>query len=287
MTSRAAAVAFTVAFVAAACGGAGPSGVSSAVPLVAATHNASGTADPLAAARADLAPTGTLRVAVSDDPPFLAQKDASGQFHGLAIDLAATLATSLRVPLSIVTVDNVDNIIDASRMPTWDVAFLPALPPTVAAADLSTFALVQHTYAVRPGSAIKTVSSADQAGMKIATVGTTGHSAVLAMRIKYAQIVYANDPPSAIQLLKSGSVDAFAFGRPQLAAFGSALAGYPILDDDWFVAELALATHRGSSAGLPYARQFVETAKSSGLVQRSIDQLMLNGVKVAPASSGS
>src|SRR5260370_11903667 len=51
-------------------------------------------ADPLAAVRADLAPTGKLRVAIFG-PPFVGSRDATGQLHGVAVALASQLAAKL------------------------------------------------------------------------------------------------------------------------------------------------------------------------------------------------
>src|SRR5215472_8794795 len=84
-------------------------------------------ADEFAAAR-DIAPTGSLRVAVAVGPAastFWAVRDpASGQARGVTVELAKAAAAKLGVPLKVVEYQNSGEI--AAAKDAWDISFMPA-----------------------------------------------------------------------------------------------------------------------------------------------------------------
>src|SRR5437870_1719372 len=96
-----------------------------------------------AAVVADLAPTGTLRLAVPAAPPFLAHGNPP---TGVAVALATALATRLGVPLTTTIYPNPPAVLAAAHGPGWDVAVLPVMPATTAAVDFSPpVLLLPHT----------------------------------------------------------------------------------------------------------------------------------------------
>jgi len=86
--------------------------------------------------------------------------------------------------------------------------------------------------------------------------------------------------------LRTGQVDAFAGGRgPQVIAF-IACCGGRLLPDNFLIANLAIVVadtaQAHSSAGLQYIDEFVDWAKTSGLVQVAIDRANQGGTHVTP-----
>src|SRR5258708_13590114 len=81
----------------------------------------------VAEARAQLAPTGTLRVVLLP-LPIIATKDASGALAGVPLDLSRELAKRLGVPVEFKAMDNPAATVDAVKNGDADLTFLVNLP---------------------------------------------------------------------------------------------------------------------------------------------------------------
>src|SRR5262245_988698 len=77
----------------------------------------------------DIAPTGTLRVAVAVGPAasaFWTTRDPStGKPRGVTVELAKAAADRLHVPLQLVEYQSSDEIASASGKDVWDISFMP------------------------------------------------------------------------------------------------------------------------------------------------------------------
>src|ERR1700709_243501 len=74
------------------------------------------------------APTGKLRGGIVVSPAasaFFAIKDASGEPHGVTIDLLHAFADALKLPLDLQVFDNSGQVTDAVASGDCDVAFMP------------------------------------------------------------------------------------------------------------------------------------------------------------------
>ena len=79
--------------------------------------------------RSELAPSGKLRAAINFGNTVLAQKEpATGEPHGVSVDLARELGRRLNVPVELVTFDAAGKVFDALKTNAWDVAFLAIDP---------------------------------------------------------------------------------------------------------------------------------------------------------------
>lgn len=274
MNARSALCAFAIATtVVTGCAG----GATVPISIPSATSAATGTADQLAAVRADLAPTGTLRVAVFG-PPFLGSKDATGQIRGVAAALAAQLGTKLGSDVVMVLYDSPVDAIKSQS--TWDVLFIPSnASPDVAAAFTYTapFLLVPHTFLVSD-QAIRTFADLNRPTIRVATEAS--HAAQVHAQLPLAQVVTLENPESLGQL-KAGTVDAFATGRfALLDALKDLPASYHVLDGAFFTATLAIGTAKGRTAGLAWLGAFLEAQRSSGGLQKIVDATGLHGLEV-------
>jgi polar amino acid transport system substrate-binding protein len=249
---------------------------------------ASSSAAAPAAVLADLAPSGRLRVAIPANPPVLGVKDpASGNFHGIGVDIVNALAQQLGVPVDLVSYPDPNAEIAAAAAGMWDVSIVPVNDKATAAADLTApFLLIPHTYLVRADSSIHSVADADQTGVRIASVASAGHTAVLAGKLKHAQLVRVDTDAAGVQMLASGQVDAFADARSPLRGLAAQVPGSRLVSDDFFVANFALAVPKGHATGQAFLARFIESEKASGAVQQAIDRLGKPDLTVAPAASG-
>jgi polar amino acid transport system substrate-binding protein len=81
------------------------------------------------AARAELAPTGKLRVGINRENVLLATHDpATGRLRGVAPDLARELGRRLARSIEWVPYDSAGKMAEAVKTGAWDVAFLASDP---------------------------------------------------------------------------------------------------------------------------------------------------------------
>src|ERR1041384_431556 len=74
-------------------------------------------------AKAQLAPTGALRVAVLTSNPIIGAKDAaSGEVKGTTVDLGRALAASAGAPARIIDYPAIPQLMADAATNTWDVA---------------------------------------------------------------------------------------------------------------------------------------------------------------------
>ena len=73
------------------------------------------------AVRADLAPTGSMRVGINHGNLVLAQKDpTTGEVRGVAVDLARELGRRLGVPVELVQYASAGQMTDALATGAWE-----------------------------------------------------------------------------------------------------------------------------------------------------------------------
>lgn len=77
------------------------------------------------AVRADLAPTGKLRVGINYGNPLFATRDPkTGEGSGIAVDLAREFGRRLGVPVELVGYNSGGQLTAGLKAGGWDVAFL-------------------------------------------------------------------------------------------------------------------------------------------------------------------
>lgn len=236
------------------------------------------------AARADLAPTGTLRAAINYGNFILATKDrATGESRGVAIDLARDLARRLAVPLEIVAYDSVAVMGDAAPTGVWDVAFLGSDPKREALMGFTPAYLeIEATYLVPGASPLRTAADVDRDGVRVAAPARANYELFLSRTLKHARLVSAAGNDAAFELLRTGQVEALAGLTQALHDRLPQLPGSRLVEGRFMGVQQSIALPRGRDAGLAYLRRVVEEAKASGLVARAIERTGARGVSVAP-----
>ncbi len=238
---------------------------------------------------ADLVRSGKLRIAI-----FLPQytKDtASGALRGIGMGLVAmemgrTLAE--RLGIEAVLVENPTPLKAAEGLKTGscDMACLGIDPSRTAELDFSP-AVVEFDYTllVPAGSPIRAFADADRPGMQIAVVLNHASTFALTRKAQHARLAGSELPDAAFDLLRAGSVDAFAAPREQLLDYAARLPGSRVLDEGYGINRAGIAIAKGHGERLAYIREFVEEAKRSGAVAGIIERGGLRGFRVAPAAS--
>jgi polar amino acid transport system substrate-binding protein len=101
--------------------------------------------------------------------------------------------------------------------------------------------------------------------------------------LKQAELVRADSIAAAIELVRTGSANAYAAPRFVLLAEAARQPGARVLDDHFSVISMAAMVPKGNAGRLAYVSEFLEEAKASGLVKQTIERGGLRGVQVAPA----
>lgn len=239
-------------------------------------------------ARSELTPTGKLRVAIGVSPTpsaFYSIKDpATGKFRGVSVDLGGALARKLGVQVEFIPYLASGEIQAAANTGVWDVTFMPVDDERKKIMDFgSPFHLLQSTYLVPAGSAIKSVDDANAAGVRIVGVANTATFRASNRASPKATHIAAAGVDAAIEMMQSGKANALALGRESLGGVAPKLPGSRILDGGILNSTTAVAVPKGKPAALAYVSAFVEEAKTSGLVRRGFDDVGLQNAVIAPA----
>ncbi len=167
-----------------------------------------------------------------------------------------------------------------------DAGFLGLTKARTADVDYATpHIMVPFTYLVPPNSSIRTVADADKPGIRIAAVRNHASTHALEHVIKHAEIISVEIPDEAFELVRSGKAHAYASPRPPIVEYAKQLPGSQVLDGHYGANIQAIALKKGQAARLAYISEFVEQAKTSGLVQRIIDRIGHRGIAVAPVEN--
>jgi len=126
--------------------------------------------DSTSVARSELAPTGTLRVALNMSNFLLTATDpVTGAPCGLAADLGRELGQRLGVPVALLPYPNPGELADAAPSGVWDVGFIGAEPQRAHAIDFTAaYVEIEATYLVPPGSPLQAIADVDRPGIRIA-----------------------------------------------------------------------------------------------------------------------
>jgi polar amino acid transport system substrate-binding protein len=233
---------------------------------------------------ADLAQSGVLRVGLGVGSSTTATRDAAtGEIKGPALELGRALASRMGIKFVSVEYPRPGAVIDGLRASAWDVSILIVDPVRAEQVDFShPFMQTDLTYLVAAGSAIQSAGDADQQGIRIAVARGDTSDLYLTRVLKRAELVRTDSIAAAVELLRTGAVNAVALNRPSLIVQSAALPGSRVLSDGFADIYSAMAVPKGHDGRLAYINEFIEDVKASGLVNRMIETLAIQGVRAAP-----
>ena len=234
--------------------------------------------------KAELAPTGTLRVGVNLGNFLLVNKDAAtGAPRGIVPDLAQELGRRVAAPVRLVTFAGAGETADGAKSGAWDVAFIGAEPQRAEQiAFTPAYLEIPATYLVPAASSIRSLAEVDRPGVRIAVSARSAYDLYLSRNLKHAQLVRAEGIASSYDLFVAEKLDVLAGLLPRLVTDVERLPGARILDGKFTAVQQAVGTPKARAAAAAYLREFVAEIKASGLVARLITQHGAQGVNVAP-----
>jgi polar amino acid transport system substrate-binding protein len=237
-----------------------------------------------AAARAELAPGGKLRVGLNMQNFLLVNRDPkSGAPVGIVPDLARELGRLAGLELEFVPFDRAGKLAEAVRQGAWDVAFLAAEPARAKEIAFSPAYLeIEATYLVPAGSPIRSIAEVDSTGVRIAAAEKSAYDLYLTRTLKHATLVRAPGIDASYDLFVGDGLEALAGLKARLVADAERLPGSRILEGRFTAVQQAVGTPVARAAAAAWLCAFAAHVKASGLVAQAIARHGVRGVSVAP-----
>jgi polar amino acid transport system substrate-binding protein len=235
-------------------------------------------------ARAQLAPTGTLRVGLNLANTLLVQKNASsGELSGVAPQMARELAARLDVPVTFVSFPSPAALDASAKDKVWDVAFFADDPARQQLTKFSpAYVTIDATYLVPNGSRFARADEVDSTGTRIAVAKGAAYEFILSRSLREAKLIPVTGSGATLQTLKAGDADAVAGLRVMLMDTAAVEPGYRVVDGAFASAQQSIGTMRGNEAAAAYVAAFVTEMKHSGRLAAILSEQRARGLTVAP-----
>ena len=240
-------------------------------------------------ARAQLAPTGKLRVGLIMSNQVLVSKDPrTGELRGVTIDLGKAMARRLGVHFEAVEYANPAALVKSFGDNEWDIAFLAFDPARAQEVTFSPpYMEVDNSYLVAANSKVTTVEDADMAGVTIAVPEKSAPDLYLSRNLKVAKVLRVpGGAAAAIKVLIDRQADAYAENAHMLSLYAEKLPGARVLDGRYTIICHAIATHKDKVVASEYVKAFVADAKVNGTVAEAIREAGLHRARVAAEQIG-
>ena len=241
----------------------------------------------LAAQRAELAPTGTLRASFIENNPNQGRVDPKTKaVTGPAADLVQELAKRLGVKYEISPLPSAAAVLDSVRKGTVDIGFLAYEAARATQVDYShNYSVTGSAYVVRGDSAIKRSADVDKAGVTVGAVSGQSPEVFLREHLRNARLesLPVAPPDAALgKMMLDGKFDVFGANRTRMEELARAFPALRVLPDDFTETTQAIVVAKGKSAQVAYLNGFLAELRKSGFVKASLDRAKLVGVNVAP-----
>lgn len=219
----------------------------------------------------DLAPDGTLRVAINLGNPVLAQLGSTGEPQGVSVALAKALAEELGVTLHMRTFDAAGKVFAALEEGAWNLAFLAIEPVREAQIAFSEpYVLIEGTYLVKREAPFQHVDELDRPGLRLAVGKGAAYDLYLTRTLQHAELVRAETSAGAVDLFIESDLDAAAGVRQPLERVAASDQRYRVLDGAFTSIRQAMAVPREREAGAAYVRNYVERRLAEGFVRGAL-----------------
>jgi polar amino acid transport system substrate-binding protein len=236
-------------------------------------------------ARAALAPTGKLRVALLPLPHMALRDQSTGQFTGVIVDLGRELAKRLNVPVEFAEANSNVAAVDHVRNGLADVTFLVGLPALAAQIDFGPAYIGYETTFLVPGnSLIKSFDDIDRAGHRIIAPAPSAIATTLGQAFKNVRVIGVpiamGSAQRVIEMLKNGEADAYSNLTHLLSLTQANLPGWRIVPGSYMITAFSIGYPKDRPAGANYANKFIQEMKDNGFIQQAIDLANLKGAVV-------
>jgi len=241
---------------------------------------ASGPQPPGAEARAALAPTGKLRVAVyPGSPTSLVERAPLSQMRGVTVDLGRALADRLVVPMQVEVFPRQQEAFAALQRGDADFMVTNATAERMRVVDFAPpLVALELGVLVPPGSQVDAVERMDLQGITVGVSQGSSSERVLRERLKIAKLRTFPSLDAAVDALRAKEIDAFATNKGILYELQARVPASTVVPGRWGTEHLAPAIPQGrAAAGLAYLKAFTQEVRDNGELARAIERAGLRG----------
>ena len=242
--------------------------------------------EPSSAARSQLAPTGSLRIGVAFAPnpsPAFAVVDAGQDPRGVPVTIGRELAKVAGVPSSIKLARNSGELTELLAANEIDVSFFPMDETRKQRVDFGPdYFIFESTFLIRAGVSVRTMAELDQPRLRVIGISNTDNFRAASNFLKRNTVSPVTTVGEAVEMIRSGQADAFAFSRHGLTPITATLPGSVVLKDSFLRSSVAIAIPKGRPDALSFVSRFMEIAKSNGFIKRAFVDVGLGDLDVAP-----
>ena len=235
----------------------------------------------------ELAPGGVLRAGINLGNPLLVTGTApGGDPEGVAPDMARAIADRLNARVAYVTFATPGELADAAEADVWDIGLIAEEAKRAETIAFSpAYCEIEATYLAPAGSPIRAIDDVDRPGVRIAISARSAFDLYLSRTLKHAELVRAQGLAASLDLFVAEKLDVLAGLRPGLMENAAKVPGSQVLDGRFMAVQQAVGTQRTKPAAAAFLRDFVEEAKTSGLVAALIERHGVTGrlLVAAPA----
>lgn len=236
-------------------------------------------------ARQQIAPEGCIRAAINLSN-FLLVSGPGGPlgWRGVAPDLARVLADRLGTRLELVPYATPSQIAESVGTGAWTVALIGAEPARARLiAFSSSYAEIEASYLVPPGSSLTRVEEVDRPGVRIAAFRGSAYGLWLEANLKQATLVHAGSFSEAFDRFRGGEADALASLRPKLLKDVLAWPGTRIVECNFMTVRQSIGTSTGNPQAADFIQGFVDEVRATRLVADLIRAHGVVGLTASPA----
>ena len=230
-------------------------------------------------ARAELAPTGSLRAGINLTNTLFTRQRADGEVEGVSVDVMRELASRLGVPLEIIVYPTPGEVADLAQDNVWDAAILAIEQARAKTIEFSPpITGIEATYVVHDDSPLRSIADVDRPGVRISAPEKAGYELFLTRTIQHATIVRAKSSQGSIDAFVERRADALSGLKPSLLEAMPSLVSARMLDGTFMTVNHGIGTPRGRTVGAAYLRSFVDSLNANGFIAQSIARHQVQGL---------
>jgi polar amino acid transport system substrate-binding protein len=239
-----------------------------------------------AVVKAELAPTGTLRVGLIEAPTaglIFVRRSEDATPEGVTADLGADLAVRLGLPRAVTLFSNSGASAAALQAETIDVSIMPVDAARRQVLDFRPgYYDLESTYLVSGASGITDVAQVDRPGLRVLAIDGTTTFRASARTLTHTQPVAVPSVAEAVARMRAAQADAFALSRDTLRPVVEQVPGSRIVTGGFQQTQVAVAVLKGRPTALAYLTAWLDGAKRTGVVRRIFNDRGFEGDAVAP-----